>query len=80
MIFVQGDPEGVVDVIFDKVGLDDLKIGLSHLEKKPDHTHFFSPTFGGWELSEEEPSSGKFVVHKLTLRRVESSPEADNQG
>lgn len=79
MIFVQSDPEGVVDVIFDKEGLENLKTALIHLEKKPDHTHFFSPTFGGWELSEDKPSPGKFIVHKLTLRHVESSGES-NQG
>lgn len=71
MIFVQSDPQGVVDIIFDKEGLENLKSVLSQLEKRPDHAHFFSPTFGGWELSEDEPSPGKCVVHKLTLRHVE---------
>lgn len=72
MIFVESNSDGIVDIAFDQEGLEDLKRILAQLETKPDHTHRFTPAWAGYELTEDEPSLGYFLVHKLTLRHVET--------
>lgn len=69
MLTVEYNPKGEVSIAFDQEGLETLMWNLNQL-KKENHVHLFGPSFGGYELSEEEPDEGSVSISKLTLRKV----------
>lgn len=66
-----GEAKEVVEVYFDKEGLDDLQARLSLIEKgETDHIHLMSETWGLGDLSEEKQREGNLLAHHLRLTLV----------
>lgn len=62
--------DGIVEVHFDEEGAELLADRLLRFARRGerDHDHFMTPSWAGWELSEERLNPKAELVNKLNLR------------
>lgn len=69
MLVFERDPEsGEIQIHVDEEGLSLLTRSLERLRgDKSDHDHLRTPSWAGWELSEEVQGKGHEIVHHVSI-------------
>ena len=61
-----------VEIYVDEEGLDFLLSQLAFLkQKKTDHVHFMTPSWGGDELTEDKQNPNNLLIHHLRVTALE---------
>ncbi len=69
LLTVEYDGESVVELHLDEEGLDLLVDRLMKLRKhnEPEHDHLMTPSWAGWELTEEKQDAENELINHLTI-------------
>jgi len=71
MLTVERPPEqdDVLSIHADIDGLRILRDSIDALLRAtpPEHVHLMTPSWSGWELSEEPQAEGARIIHQLTI-------------
>jgi hypothetical protein len=62
--------EGIVEVNLDASGLEDLLRVLERL-RPGDHEHLFTPSWGGYPLTEDFANGDLVPVHQVTIQLID---------
>jgi len=68
LLTVEYDKPGTVGIYCDKEGLDLLISRLVKLKERGGHDHLMTPSWAGWELTEEIQGEGNQLINELTVR------------
>lgn len=64
--------QGEVEIYLDEEGLNFLLSQLAFLmQKKTDHVHFMTPSWGGDELTENKQNKSNLLAHHLRITILE---------
>lgn len=64
--------DGEIAITFDEEGLDYLILKLKRLKGRKDHDHLMTPSWAGYELTEEKQGGNKYeLVNQLRLVNLE---------
>lgn len=70
LLTVEYNPKGIVDIYMDEEGRNLLINSLNKLRDqigKGDHDHLMTPSWAGYELTEEKQSSDSELIHQLNI-------------
>jgi len=68
LLTVEYNKDGAVEIHLDKEGLDFLIERLDKLRKHGGHDHLKTPSWAGWELTEEKQGTENELIHHLCIR------------
>lgn len=69
MLMFEYEPDAVLEITADVVGLQELQAILSRLEAD-DHEHLMTEAWGGHGLTEDFPNPNLVPIHQVTIDRV----------
>jgi hypothetical protein len=69
LLTVEYDGEGIVELHLDEEGLDLLVDRLMKLRRhnEPEHDHLMTPSWAGWELTEEKQGAKNQLANQLNI-------------
>ena len=68
LLTVEHNRNGVVEIHLDREGLDLLIDRLMKLRQNGGHDHLMTPSWSGWELTEDKQGTENDLINHLHIR------------